>query len=233
MKRHRLAVFILLILAYVFSSTAYSGNLLMMIAPLLGKQQKAVVPLSHQAVMGGPLSGSSIKAFKLADLTAPTEGPKNAAANNNLLAAGTFDLSLAGLVDNEWVVVEASGGKDIDANSNGIADTSPTQNLGTLHALARASDWRTKHLKVTPLTEIGWRYIENLISAVSADELAIRFADLARYLIKIDIDGNGAIDWNDLLAFDPENAADRDKLAFDYDWLSTTNDAGQIILASL
>ncbi len=41
MKRHRLAVFILLILAYVFSSTAYSGNLLMMIAPLLGKKGNA------------------------------------------------------------------------------------------------------------------------------------------------------------------------------------------------
>ncbi|CAK8719570.1 hypothetical protein GCAAIG_09050 [Candidatus Electronema halotolerans] len=234
MKHFRLFVIILVSSACVAASTAYSGNLLLMIAPLLGKHSSSPEPLSHQALLVGPLSGTSIKAFTIEELASPVEGPKEAVqSNRSLLAAGTFDLALAGLADNEWIVAEASGGKDIDADSNGIADASSTQNLGTLHALARASDWRTKHLKITPLTEIGWRYVENLISAVSAEEVEIRLADLARYLIKSDIDGNGTIDWNDILAFDPEKAADRDKLAFDYDWLSTANDVGQTILASL
>ncbi|MCI5189377.1 MAG: DUF1566 domain-containing protein, partial [Candidatus Electrothrix sp. AS4_5] len=132
-----------------------------------------------------------------------------------------------------WVCVAASGGEDIDADGNGAVDTAPTANKGTLHALARASDWRTKHIRITPLSEIAWQYVENMIPAVSAEEVKIRLADLARYLIKADISGNGTIDWDDILAFDPANAAHRDKLAFDYTWLTKANDAGQTILASL
>jgi hypothetical protein len=226
-------VSILVISACIAASTAYSGNLLLMIAPLLGKHNGPTAPLSHQAVLVGPLAGASIKAFKIAALAAPAEGPKVALQSNNLLSAGTFDLSLAGLADNEWVVVEASSGADIDANGDGITDTSPTENQGTLHALARASDWRTKHLRITPLAEIGYRYVENFASSVSAEELSIRLADLAMYLIKSDINGNGTVDWYDIVTFNPENPAHKAKLAFSYDWLSTANDAGQTILASL
>ncbi len=114
--------------------------------------------------------------------------------------------------DDEWVVVEAAKGEDIDADGNYTPDATATTNLGTLHALAKASDWRTKNLHVTPLTEIVWRYTENLVSNVPADELEIRLTDLARNLIKTDIDGNGNIDWYDFLAFDPANPAHRDKL---------------------
>ncbi|MCI5144188.1 MAG: hypothetical protein D3923_01375, partial [Candidatus Electrothrix sp. AR3] len=237
MKKHNLRFLtagILLLTVSVFSQSAYSGNLLMMIAPLLGDRDSAVLPLSHQAAMVGPLADASIQAFRVTDLSMPVEGPKDAIQNStNLLAAGTFDLALIGAADNEWIVVEATGGEDIDADGDGIADISSTPNQGTLHALARASDWRSKHLRITPLTEIGWRYAENLISAVSAEELDIRLADLARYLIKTDISGNGIIDWDDILAFDPADAVHKDKLKFNYDWLTTANDAGQTILSSL
>ncbi|MCI5195029.1 MAG: fibronectin type III domain-containing protein [Candidatus Electrothrix sp. AW5] len=216
---------------------ADSGNPVIapIISLLLGKSAAYNgPPLSHQAAMVGPLSGSSVQAFQVEDLRTVQEGPINAAENNsNLLSAGTFDLSLIGVADSAWVVVAASGGEDIDADGNGAADTAPTENQGTLHALAQASDWRTKHIRITPLSEIAWRYVENMIPAVSAEELKIRLADLARYLVKTDISGNGTIDWDDILAFDPANAAHRDKLAFDYTWLTTADDEGQTILASL
>ncbi|MCI5227489.1 MAG: hypothetical protein D3918_12725, partial [Candidatus Electrothrix sp. AX2] len=216
---------------------ADSGNPVIapIISLLLGKSAAYNgPPLSHQAAMVGPLSGSSVQAFQVDDLRTAQEGPIKAAENgSNLLSSGTFDLSLTGVADSAWVVVAASGGKDIDADGNGAADTTPTANQGTLHALARASDWRGKNIRITPLSEIAWRYVENIIPVVSAEELKIRLADLARYLIKTDISGNGKIDWDDILAFDPTNAAHRDKLAFDYTWLTTANDAGQTILASL
>lgn len=184
--------------------------------------------------MVGPLSGASVQAFQVDDLRTAQEGPIGAAENDsNLLSSGTFDLSLDGIADSEWIVVAASGGEDIDGDGNGAVDTAPTENQGTLHALARASDWRGKHIRITPLSEIAWRYVENMIPTVSAEELQIRLADLARYLIKTDISGNDTVDWDDILAFDPANAGHRDKLAFDYNWLTTADDAGQTILASL
>ena len=191
-------------------------------------------PLAHQAAMVGPLSGAVVKAYRVNKLDSPVEGPKNAVNDtSNLEAAGTFQLSLTGVVDSEWVVVTASSGKDIDANGDGVADPAPTQSLGTLHTLARAQDWRAKHLRVTPLTEIAWRYVVNLAPEIAQDELDIRLGDLARALIKTDISGNGTIDYDDILAFDPANPTHRAKLAINYDLLTTTNDAGQTILASL
>jgi len=231
-------IFLLLImtvLAAVLAVNATAGSSLpAIIMLLLGKSTYNGPPLSHQAAMVGPLSGASVQAFQVDDLRTAQEGPIDAAeSNSNLLSAGTFDLALTGVADSAWVVVEATGGKDIDGDGNGSVDTAPTANQGTLHALARASDWRSKHIRITPLTEIGWQYVENIIPAVSAEELEIRLADLARYLVKTDISGNGTIDWDDILAFDPANVAHRDKLAFDYNWLTTADDAGQTILASL
>ncbi|RWX45676.1 hypothetical protein H206_01437 [Candidatus Electrothrix aarhusensis] len=231
-------IFLLLImtvLAAILAVNATAGSSLpAIIMLLLGKSTYNGPPLSHQAAMVGPLSGASVQVFQVDDLRTAQEGPIDAAENDsNLLSAGTFDLSLAGIADSAWIVVEATGGEDIDGDGNGAADTAPTANQGTLHALARASDWRGKHIRITPLTEIGWRYVENMIPTVSAEELNIRIADLARYLIKTDISGNGTVDWDDILAFDPANAAHRDKLAFNYNWLTTANDEGQTILASL
>jgi hypothetical protein len=59
--------------------------------------------------------------------------------------AGTFNLHLSGVGDDEWVVVEAAKGEDIDADGNYTPDATATTNLGTLHALAKAGDWRTKN----------------------------------------------------------------------------------------
>jgi uncharacterized protein (TIGR02145 family) len=153
--------------------------------------------------------------------------------SDNLDAAGTFDLSLTGVADTDWVVVAANGGADIDYNGDGVVDPAPTANCGTLHALAKAGDWRSRHLRVTPLTELAWRFAEKLVPAVSSEELAIRLADLARYLIKTDIDGSGAVDWYDILAFDPADPAHRAKLATSYDWLSNVDDGGNSIISAL
>ncbi|MEA2115835.1 MAG: hypothetical protein U9P36_10725, partial [Thermodesulfobacteriota bacterium] len=153
--------------------------------------------------------------------------------SNDLLTAGIFGLTLSGVADDDWIVVSASGGSDIDHNGDGTVDPSPTINKGTLHAVAKAADWRNKHLRITPLTELAYRFTEHLFSQIPQDELAIRLQDLARYLIKTDIDGSGTVDWNDILLFNPANPEHRDKLTTSYDWLSTVNDEGHSIIDSL
>lgn len=190
--------------------------------------------LRHQAVIVGPLSGSGITTYRADDLFDKIEGTRQASrSTSDLTVAGTFELSLTGIADDEWIVVSAEFGEDIDHDGNGIADTAIVENLGTLHAIARASDWRTRNIIISPLTEIVYQYTQNLISAVSADELEIRLKDLAYYLIKTDIDGNGAIDWHDFLAFNPADQTHLDSLKTSYDWLTTEDEEGNTILASI
>ncbi len=189
--------------------------------------------LDHQTAIVGPLVEAQVSAFRLESLDQPLEPPVTSLLSHNLNAAGTFDLSLTSVAKTEWIVVEVDQGKDIDHNGDGRIDPQTTANLGTLHALARAGDWRSKHLRVTPLTELAWRFAENLISAVSPEDLEIRLGDIARYLVKSDIDGNGVVDWYDILAFDPANPSHRNRLATNYDWLSTNDANGHSIIQSL
>lgn len=89
----------------------------------------------NQALIG-PLAGAEIRAFLLKSPGKPIEG--TIVANESLTdldAAGTFTLNLAGIKDNEWVLVTATGGVDIDADHDGLVDDRPTPNNGTLHAI--------------------------------------------------------------------------------------------------
>ena len=165
-------------------------------------------PVSHRAALAGPLAGAAVTAVRA------TTGEVLASGfvtgnSSSLPSAGTFTLPLAGVADDEWVLVSISGGADLDANGDGVVDPTPTVSQGTLHALARAADWRTKPLRVTPLTELAWRYVEHLVAEVPPEDVPIRLQDIARNLIKTDLDASGVLDWHDLLAFDPADPAHR------------------------
>lgn len=191
------------------------------------------VPLGWQASIVGPLSGAVVT-VNHAVTGELLEFGRDTSGTSNLQVAGCFALNLPpGVADNEWVVVSVTGGTDLDADGNGILDPAPAANQGTLHALAQAGDWRTKRLRITPLTELAWRYVQHLITEVPPEDVAIRLQDLARNLIKTDIDGNGSIGWSDILAFNPANPAHRACLATDYAWLSAQDDKGHSILGSL
>ncbi|WP_295436617.1 DUF1566 domain-containing protein [uncultured Thiodictyon sp.] len=191
------------------------------------------VPTSNQALLG-PLAGAAINAYRLSDLGTAVEGPIAADADlSNLALAGTFQLALTGIADDEWVLVTATGGQDIDAADDGVADATPTTNLGTLHALATAADWRAGGLKVSALTDIVWRYTRNLADQVSPEEVSIRLGDLLAQFIRTDLTGDGRIDLRDLLRFNPANPAHRAALNFDYQRLFTPDAQGHSIVAAL
>jgi hypothetical protein len=187
----------------------------------------------NQAILG-PLSGAQINAYRLSDLDNPIEGPFDAeASTSDLGLAGTFFLALTGIPDDEWILVTATGGTDIDADDDGVVDGSPTQNLGTLHALARAGDWRGGGVHITALSDIVWDYTRNLVGKVPPENLAIRLDDLVWQFIEQDLDGDSLIDRKDFLHFVPSNAVHRAALNFDYQRLFTPDAEGDSIIGAL
>lgn len=111
----------------------------------LGLESRSNLALQHQVIISGPLSGAVVTAYRSDDMQAKVDGSKKAnISSTNLEVGGTFELSLPGLDDDTWIVVTATQGEDIDANGDGNPDGVATVNQGTLHAIARASDWRTK-----------------------------------------------------------------------------------------
>ncbi len=190
-------------------------------------------PPLNQALLG-PLAGATIHAYRLSDLQTPMEGPLQAnASTTDLTLAGTLSLDLAGLPADEWVLVTATGGQDLDADDDGVPDAAAIPNLGTLHALARAGDWRTGGVRITALSELIWRYTKNLAGQVHPDDLAIRLGDLIAQFIRTDLDGNGRVDLSDLLHFSPASAAHRAALNFDYQRLFTPDAQDHSLIGAL
>ena len=156
---------------------------------------------AHQALLG-PLSGATIHAWLLDDLDNHIEGPITAAESlSDLTIAGSFNLQLQGVSDERWVLVGASGGRDIDADDDGELDSQPTENQGTIYALARAADWRNSSHKVTVLSDILWREVKAQGLNENEIEGALLWASLR--LLGGDINGDKELSYRDILAFNP------------------------------
>ena len=193
-----------------------------------------ILPLNLNQALLGPLAGATIHAYRLGDLRTPVEGPILADGSRaDLARAGTFQLTLAGIPKNEWILVTATGGRDLDAEDDGVLDAAPTFNDGTIHALAKAADWRLGGVKVSALSDIFWRYTRNLADKVRPDEISIRLGDLLGQFIQTDLTGDRVITLRDLLVFSPANPAHRAALNFDYARLFALDAEGHSIVAAL
>jgi hypothetical protein len=169
-----------------------------------GAGDNPVAAGNNQALLG-PLSGTEIRAYRLTDLNSPVEGPLLAKSSlDDLTLAGSFDLVLANIPEDEWVLVTATGGMDIDADDDGNLNANATLNKGTIQAIATAGDWRNG-VKVTAVTDMIFRRLAlglNLADATK-EEVAQRLATLAVEAMG-DVNEDGQVDYQDVLRFDPK-----------------------------
>ncbi len=162
----------------------------------------------------GPLAGATIKAYRLTDLVNPIEGPiRSNGSLTDLNAAGSFDLTLAGIPKSEWILVTATGGADIDANDDCVVDAVPTLNTGTIHAIAKASDWLNGSCSVNVITDMIYRGVSASLDLPSASSSAIQAAlDAATSNWITDINNDGLTDYRDSFSFNPVNHKSRTKV---------------------
>lgn len=187
-----------------------------------------IVPTGGNQALLGPLAGATIHAYRLGNLNTAMEGPIQANAGlTDPALAGTFQLTLAGIPNDEWVLVTATGGQDLDANDDGVLDATPTPNQGVLHALAKAADWRRGGLRINVLTEIAWQELAEEIASGQIDDLDGRLRWIANNLFEGDVTGDGDLDYQDLVAFDPRSEVFRKSLVFPFAAFLAEDDAGR------
>ena len=179
---------------------------------------------ANQAILG-TLVDAEVKVYKLDDLEHVVTQTVTGSATGDLNKSGRFDLNLSMLPTQTWVVVSVRGGKDIDADDDGIMDLNPTTNLGTIHAIAQVRDLRAG-LNVNVLTEIAWQTLYAKIKAHEYNTTQMQEAMewVSAGIIDEDIDGDGVVNYKDLLAFNPQKQIHKAKLRFNYTKLySPTN----------
>ena len=185
-----------------------------------------------QAILG-PLAGAHIRAYQITDLINPVEGPIT--ANESLTdmdKAGSFSLSLSGISGDEWILLSATGGQDIDADDDGTIDPVPTDNSGTIRALAKAKDWRTEGT-INILSELAYQQVKDSVEQGDTTDLESNLQYIADTLIQSDLNDDGVIDYQDLGNFKPSNAQHISRLKFDYQTLFENGSSGQSLIGTI
>ena len=168
-----------------------------------------ILPADNNRALLGPLAGADVVVTRVGNssetLATTTTNPAL-----DLATGGSFALPLDGLPADEWVRVTVTGGTDIDADDDGQLDATPALNAGSVRALGRVSDWRARGTNVTALSEIAVRQLLSGgtdLDTLDRTSLEMQLAGIANELLTGDLDGNAGIDYRDVLAFTPAQAA--------------------------
>lgn len=169
----------------------------------------------------GTLKGASVAVYDL-----HTSAPIYTTTSDD---DGSFKINLGSHPLDELYRVEVTGGMDVDFDDSATAGQTPVENKGTLQALLTGKEIAESGVSVNILTDIVARRIGDL-AAINPPALVARELDeIAEGLVAVDINGDGKIDYRDLLVFDPEESAHREALNLDYDDFFLKDDSGNSI----
>jgi len=167
-----------------------------------------VLPQDLLQARMGVLTGADVAAVRTTNPGEVIESTTTSKASD-VTTGGTFSLRLNDIDDEEWVLVSVSGGTDIDVDNDGVVDAAPTDNNGTLRALARAADWRSPGLTVTPLSEISVQHLLSVsgsIETISPQSMEMRLSTIVWELLSADVSEDDTFDYLDITSYQPEDS---------------------------
>jgi len=148
----------------------------------------------------GYISGGDVSLYALSDLDNPIATGKTS-TSQNINEAGSFKIKVVDIDIDAYYLVAVSGGSDIDANDDGIIDEIPTELKGTVHALVTGEELKSG-IRVNVLTDMAYYKIEANLGAINSSIIYESLNTSAKEYL-FDVDGNGMVDYKDILAFDP------------------------------
>ncbi|MDF1883667.1 hypothetical protein JHD49_06920 [Sulfurimonas sp. SAG-AH-194-C21] len=167
----------------------------------------------------GPLSNAGIlltDAINFENTVAFYESATS--GGGSLLTSGVFYFTseaLSTLKTGNFYVLNVNGGNDIDANDDGIVDTTSTLNLGTIHAVVDEKTLKNENFKVNILTEVVFQLTKELMTEkLNTTVLQEQLDDISTRLLIKDVNGDEKIDYEDILAW--QAIRDKDKLLKPY-----------------
>lgn len=183
-----------------------------------GGPEPEIGPVASGRAVLGVLTGSQVGVYDYTDLETPIH-TTTTSTDADLDLAGRFDIPESLIADAGLYVIAISQGSDMDVNNDGIADSSPTSNVGTLHLVITGHRLKAGPFQANILTEIVYQKIRYLLLAEYPVETIVTVMD--RYicaLLKEDVDGNRVVNMDDILAFNP--VIDRDRSSLSWGFLS-------------
>ncbi len=127
--------------------------------------------------------------------------------NTTLQKSGKFDTHAETLEDDKLYLIEVNGGIDLDTNNNGQKDSNETVNSGKLRAIVTKDEIinLAQNLNITALSELIYEELLPLLKHnYNQDDILTAREQFAKELVT-DINGDGNVDFNDILRFNPVN----------------------------
>ncbi len=150
----------------------------------------------------GRLKNATVKLFKLNPLgTKDLISSTTTKSIGSLNQIGNFDLMSEQLDDHQFYIYEVTEGIDVDSNDDGKYDKNTTKNLGKLRLITKGI-WikNAMHkIRITPLSEILYTYVENLQYSELEEQLDYH----ATLLLKESLNTDYKIDAKDIILFNP------------------------------
>ena len=100
--------------------------------------------------------------------------------------------------NNAWYLVTATGGNDLDVDSNGRIDADPAEVSGRWHAIMTGRQLKDGGYVVSPLTEALYQMVRDELDSLSNNQLRNRLNQLTRELLP-DVNETGDVDYLDAL----------------------------------
>lgn len=116
-----------------------------------------------------------------------------------MINLGNFFVDGTLYVLDNWYLVTASGGTDIDSDGDGSIEDQPAPEVeGRWHALMTGRQLREGGFMVSPITEALYQLLKNELDDLDNTQLRIRLNQLSREILA-DVDNNGQINYADAL----------------------------------
>jgi len=145
----------------------------------------------------GLISGGSAKLFKLPEMTILAETTTSSTSETY----GAFSFTDVVLADEDYYLIEISGGKDTDPNDDGVVDAEMIDIQGKVTAIVSGSQLVENNIRVTALSDIQTLFIRTNANGYELSDSQL-LDYIASGLIQ-DINDDGLTNSLDLLLFNP------------------------------
>ncbi len=164
----------------------------------------------------GPLSNAEVNIYEANNTDDSLYTTRTTGGDSPLTAGVIYFPSevLDALDDDKYYVVSIQGGDDIDANDDGVVDTSATPNGGTIRAIIKGGKLKRDNFKVNILSEAVYQLSKDILNQ-DTSVISQRLENITKRLLLNDIDGDNIINYEDIFYWMP--MYDKDKLIKDYD----------------
>jgi len=160
----------------------------------------------------GYVKDAKVSLYALDDLNTSIAETRTS-SSTDLEQAGSFSFTNLNLETDEYYLLKISAGKDIDANDDGIVDTTFTDLNGSVHALVKGSELASTTIRVNAISDMVFQKMKDSLSTASTKEIEDDLAKNAQEYL-YDIDGDGSVTNKDIVLFNPLTDAAKSKKSY-------------------